>query len=52
MSIPFSIKDFLQANKRYKNLPDNEKVSIKLNAQKVLQEVLNIDNNECKVNNR
>lgn len=46
MSLLFSIKDFLQANKRYKNLSDNEKESIKLNAQKVLQEVLNEDNHK------
>lgn len=46
MSLPFTIKDFLEANKRYNNLSEHEKVSIKLNAQKVLQEVLNEDNHK------
>lgn len=44
MSLPFSIKDYLEANKRYNNLSINEKESIKLNAQKALREVLNEDN--------
>lgn len=44
MSLPFSVKDYLEANKRYNNLSINEKESIKLNAQKALQEVLNEDN--------
>jgi len=44
MSLPFTIKDYLEANKRYNNLSDNEKESIRINAQKALQEVLTEDN--------
>lgn len=44
MSLPFTIKDYIEANKKYNNLSINEKESIKLNAQKALHDVLTEDN--------